>query len=177
MPVSVTTPRGLGRLSAPLRALVTQVLRGQGRRVGEVAVVIADDDLLHRINAEWRGIDRTTDVISFAYDENEPDAGELAVRGDVLVSMDRVQVQAKRYRVTPGAELARLVVHGALHLCGHDHMKAGERRLMRAAEAKAMRAARPRATELERVLAPTRRARATRATKPKSSARTRRGSR
>ncbi|MCE9627393.1 MAG: rRNA maturation RNase YbeY [Candidatus Eisenbacteria bacterium] len=47
-------------------------------------------------------------------------------------------VQAQRYRVSEGAELARLVIHGALHLCGHDHMKAGERKRMRAREEAAL---------------------------------------
>jgi hypothetical protein len=55
-----------------------------------------------------------------------------------VVSLDRVRVQAKRWRVTEGAELARLVIHGVLHLCGHDHMKAAERRVMRAYEEAAM---------------------------------------
>lgn len=141
MPITVTTPRGLARLSAPIRALVTAVVRAEGRRVAEVAVVLADDDLLHRINAEWRGHDYATDVISFAYDEHEPDAATRPLRGDLLVSVDRVFVQAARYRVTPGAELARLVVHGALHLCGHDHMKVGERARMRAREDAALKQA------------------------------------
>lgn len=134
MPVTVTAPRGLSRLAAPVRALVVAVMRAESRRVGEIAVVLADDDLLHRINAEWRGHDHATDVISFAYDEHEPDAAVRPVTGDLLVSMDRVHVQAKRYRVTPGEELARLLVHGALHLCGHDHMRATERRVMRERE-------------------------------------------
>lgn len=142
MPVTVTAPRGFNRLAPMLRALIAQVLRGEGRRVGEIAVVLSDDALLRQINHDWRGIDRATDVISFAYDEREPDASTRAVRGDLLVSLDRVHEQARRYRVTPGAELARLVVHGALHLCGHDHARAGERRRMRTREQSALRTAR-----------------------------------
>ena len=142
MPVTVTTPRGLNRLAPTLRALVSQVLRGEGRRVGEIAVVLSDDTLLRQINHDWRGIDRATDVISFAYDERERDAATRPVRGDVLVSLDRVHDQARRYRVTPGAELARLVVHGALHLCGHDHARANERKRMRTREESALKTAR-----------------------------------
>lgn len=152
MPISVTTPRGLQRLASPLRALVQQVLRGEGRTAGEIAIVLDHDDLLRQINCDWRGIDRATDVISFAYDEREPDAATRAVRGDLLVSMDRVAEQAKRFRVTPGTELARLVVHGALHLCGHDHKRSGERTLMRAREESAMKRARPAARALDAVL-------------------------
>ncbi len=153
MPVTITAPRGLGRLAPGLRLLVTQVLRGEGRRVGEIALVLSDDELLRQINHDWRGIDRATDVLTFAYDEHEADAATRAVRGDLLVSMNRVHEQAKRYRVSPGAELTRLVVHGSLHLCGHDHMRAGERVLMRARETAAMRAARATATVLDRTLA------------------------
>ena len=154
MPISVTTPRGLQRLAAPLRALVQQVLQSESRRLGEVAIVLDDDELLRQINCDWRGIDRATDVISFAYDEREPDAATRAVRGDLLVSMDRVFEQAQRFRVTPGTELARLVVHGSLHLCGHDHMKAGERKLMRVREEAMVRRARPAARAIDAVLSP-----------------------
>jgi rRNA maturation RNase YbeY len=70
-------------------------------------------------------------VISFAYDEDEPDAHKLPVHGDLVVSMDRVVEQAERFRVSEGAELARLVIHGTLHLCGYDHMELRERTEMR----------------------------------------------
>ena len=152
MPVTVTAPRGMNRLAPALRALVAQVLRGEGRRVGEIAVVLSDDVLLRQVNHDWRGIDRATDVISFAYDEREPDAATRPVRGDLLVSLDRVREQARRFRVTPGAELTRLVVHGALHLCGHDHARSGERRVMRTREATALRTARGSARALNQVL-------------------------
>ncbi len=158
MPVSVTAPRGLARLAPALRALVAQVLKGEGRRLGEVAIVLSDDALLRQINRDWRSIDRATDVISFAYDERKPDAAgpgsgsHPPVRGDLLISLDRVHAQAKRFRVTPGAELARLVVHGALHLCGHDHARASERKLMREREESALRRARAGARALDRLL-------------------------
>ena len=153
MPVSVTTPRGLSRLASPLRALVLGVFRSEGRRAGEVGVVIAGDDLLREMNRAWRGLDHATDVISFAYDEHERDAATRPVCGDVLISLDRTAAQAKRYRVTPGRELARLVLHGALHLCGHDHVRAGERARMRAREGAALRSTRAHAATLDRVLA------------------------
>ena len=142
MPVTVTAPHGLNRLAPALRALIAQVLLGEGRRLGQIAVVLSDDTMLRQINHDWRGIDRATDVLSFAYDECEPDADTHPVRGDLLVSLDRVHDQARRYRVTPGAELARLVVHGALHLCGHDHARAHERQRMRRREQSALKRAR-----------------------------------
>ena len=153
MAVSVTAPRGFARLGPALRALLLRVLKGEGRRPGEVAIVLADDALLRQINRDWRAIDRATDVISFAYDEREPDAATRPVRGDLFISLERVRDQAKRYRVTPGAELARLVVHGTLHLCGHDNARAEERRRMRAREDAALRGARAQARALDRLLA------------------------
>ena len=153
MAVSILVPRGLAGLARPLRALVAAVLRRERRRAGEIAVVLAGDERLRETNRDWRGIDRATDVLSFAYDEHEPDAGERPVRGDLLVSLDRVLDQARRYRVTPGAELARVVAHGTLHLCGHDHVHAPERRRMRAREAVVLRGARPSIRALDRQLA------------------------
>ena len=153
MPVSVSTPRGLSRLAAPLRALIVQQLRREGRRAGEIGVVLAGDALLREMNRAWRGQDHATDVISFAYDERERDAATRPVSGDLLVSLDRVTAQAKRYRVSPGRELARLVVHGTLHLCGHDHQRAAERAHMRAREEAALSASRSQAIALDRVLA------------------------
>jgi probable rRNA maturation factor len=114
--------------------------------------VLSDDAMLRRVNHDWRGIDRATDVLSFAYDEREPDAATRAVRGDLLVSLDRVHDQARRYRVTPGAELARLVVHGVLHLCGHDHAHVRERQRMRTREASALEAAHGTVRALARAL-------------------------
>lgn len=171
MPIALDAPRALARLGAPLKALVTRVLRAESRRVGEIAIVLTDDARSRQINREWRGIDHATDVISFAYDEHEPDAATRPVRGDLLISMQRVAVQAKRYRVSEGAEFARLVIHGALHLCGHDHMKAGERKRMRAREDAALAGARVQVRVFDAVLA--RAAKPAKATKPAVPARRR----
>ena len=149
MAISLTAPASHARLAVPLRAVVRAVLAREKRRVGEIAIVLTGDAELRELNRRWRRIDRATDVISFAYDEHEPDAAARPVTGDLAVSMDRVAEQALRYRVTPGTELARLVVHGTLHLCGHDHAKAGERARMREREDGALRALRALAKRLD----------------------------
>ena len=149
MPISVAAPTEHRRLAVPLRALVTLVLRGLSRRTGEIAVVLTGDVQSRELNRQWRGMDHATDVITFAYDEHEADAGTRPVTGDLVISMDRVRVQAARYRVSQGAELARLAIHGVLHLCGHDHMKVAQRRVMRAYEQAAMTEAAPVIRELE----------------------------
>jgi probable rRNA maturation factor len=147
MPVSVVSPRGLARAAAPLRALVLAALALEGRRAGEVAVTLADDATLRGLNRDWRGLDRATDVLSFGYDE-----GEGPVSGDVIVSLERVREQASRFRVSPGRELARVVVHGALHLAGLDHQHTAARRRMRAREDRVLRAGREAVAELEAAL-------------------------
>jgi probable rRNA maturation factor len=135
-------------VAAPLRAAVLAALVLEGRRPGEVAVVLADDAKLRDLNRRWRGLDRATDVLSFGYDEG----GDDAVDGDVVVSLERVREQARRFRVTPGRELARVVVHGTLHLAGLDHQAAAERRRMRAREDRVLRAAREAIAELDEAL-------------------------
>ena len=149
MAVSLNSSVPFAKLAPPLRSIVRAVLAGEGRRGGEIAIVLAGDGELRELNRRWRGIDRATDVISFAYDEHEPDAGTRPVAGDLVISLDRVGAQAKRFRVTAGTELARLVVHGVLHLCGHDHARPGERKLMRAREEQALRGVRALAKRLD----------------------------
>ncbi|HVP15339.1 MAG TPA: rRNA maturation RNase YbeY [Terriglobales bacterium] len=146
MPVSVASVRALPGLAAPLAAIVRAALALEGRRAGEVAVVLADDAALRELNRRWRGLDRTTDVLSFGYDDG---AGER-VDGDIAISLERARAQARRFRVAPGRELARLAVHGALHLAGLDHEGAAERRRMRAREDRVLRGAGEIVAELER---------------------------
>ncbi len=148
MPVSVVSPRGLTGVAVPLRAAVLAALALEGRRPGEVAVVLADDAKLRDLNRQWRGLDRATDVLSFGYDDG---AGDV-VDGDIVVSLERVREQAKRFRVSPGRELARVVLHGAFHLAGLDHQGGAERRRMRAREDRVLRAAREAIADLDAAL-------------------------
>src|SRR5262245_60882826 len=145
MPISVATPRNFHGLGPALRAIVRRALAAEGRRVGEIAIVLSGDTELRELNRRWRGIDRATDVLSFPYEN------KTAVSGDLVISQDRLREQAKRYRVSLGRELARLVVHGALHLAGHDHHRVGERRLMRARENAALRLVRADVAKLDAV--------------------------
>ena len=157
MPISVATPRSLPGLSAPLRALVRGALALEGRHPGQIGVVLAGDDLLRELNRDYRGLDRATDVLSFAYDAEgggvDPATHRAPrVHGDLVVSMDRVREQARRFRVSEGRELARLVVHGALHLAGLDHQRSAERRRMRSREDHVLRGGATAIDALERAL-------------------------
>lgn len=144
MPIRVANSPD-ARAAAAVRALVRRSLAAHGRRAGEISVTVADDALLRDLNRRYRGLDRTTDVLSFAYDGGAP----APVDGDLVLSRDRVRVQARRYRVTPGRELARLIVHGALHLAGFDHDTVPRRRVMRGVERAVLRAGNPEVRALE----------------------------
>ncbi len=158
MPISVASPRSGARLAPPLRALVRGALALEQGRPGDITIVLTDDAQLRELNRRWRGIDRATDVLSFAYDDEAPArrpagaGGRAAVSGDLVISLDRVRVQSRRYRVTPGRELARVVVHGALHLAGLDHHRERERAHMRAQERRAMKGIATHVTALDAAL-------------------------
>ena len=149
MAITLTGPRGTRALAAPLRTLIRATRAAEGRRPGEIAVVLTDDAAMRTLNREWRGIDRATDVLSFAYGEAGPGetlrpsrTGESAVDGDLVISLDRMREQARRFKVRAAAELARLVIHGVLHLSGLDHQRPTERSHMRSREDAVLRAAR-----------------------------------
>ncbi|HKQ58954.1 MAG TPA: rRNA maturation RNase YbeY [Candidatus Eisenbacteria bacterium] len=148
MPISAKSRADLPGVTVPLAALVRAALALEGRRPGELGIVLTGDAPVRELNRRWRGLDRATDVLSFGYDETP---GEI-VNGDLIVSMDRVIVQAKRFRVTPGRELARLIVHGALHLAGLDHRTAAERENMRARETRLLEAGAAHVRALEKAL-------------------------
>jgi probable rRNA maturation factor len=112
------------------------VLSALGRSRWSVSLLIVDDAAIRRLNREWRGIDRATDVLSFPAGEDPS-----RVLGDIVISGPRAVEQARRYRVTTTQELRRLLVHGILHLMGYDHVKRQERQAMRAKEDELLRVA------------------------------------
>jgi probable rRNA maturation factor len=107
-----------------------------------VSVVIADDALLRALNRDYRESDRATDVLSFRLAEPEALADPRArvLLGEIYVSVETARRQAREARRPLARELIHLIVHGALHLVGHDHAKAGERARMQREERRLMRA-------------------------------------
>ncbi len=114
-----------------------------------VSLVITDDKTVRALNSEYRGLDKTTDVLSFAFDNEgeyygEGDApsewsaydefvlppGEAAGLGEVIVSYPQAVRQAEEAGHSVRQELAHLIAHGILHLMGHDHMDDDEERAM-----------------------------------------------
>ena len=86
---------------------------------------------MQEINKEYRGIDRPTDVISFALEDSEGvELENYRILGDIYISIDKVKEQAKEYGHSEKRELAFLTVHGFLHLLGYDHMEKEEEKIM-----------------------------------------------
>ncbi len=150
MAISLASPRSLRGLAVPLRAVVRTTLAAEKRRPGEISFLLTDDARLRELNRRYRGIDRATDVLSFGGDTAPPGK---AVGGDLAISLDRMAEQARRFRVTPGRELARLIIHGTLHLAGLDHHRPAERRHMREQEERALRACRAHVRRIDQILA------------------------
>lgn len=100
----------------------------------DLTIVLTDDTQLHELNLEWMGIDAPTDVLSFPSEENDPETGHRYL-GDILISTPRAALQAAALGHRPADEIQLLVVHGILHLLGHDHATAEEKNRMWAAQA------------------------------------------
>ncbi len=112
----------------------------------EVNLTLTDNEGIHKINKEFRDIDRPTDVLSFPMlsyetpgdfsfleEENEedfnPDSGE-AILGDIIISVDKVKEQALEYGHSEEREFAFLITHSMLHLFGYDHMEEDDAKVM-----------------------------------------------
>ena len=100
----------------------------------ELSIILTDDARLHELNLNYLGVDAPTDVLSFPASETDPDTGARYI-GDILISIPRAQAQAEAAGHSLEAEVQLLVVHGVLHLLGHDHAEAEEKARMWKAQA------------------------------------------
>ncbi len=86
-------------------------------------IILVDNEYIHRLNLEYRGIDRPTDVITFALEDvKDIEYDDMRVLGDIYISLDKAKEQALEYGHSFLRELSFLAVHGFLHLLGYDHM-------------------------------------------------------
>ena len=135
-----------------LRRLVKETIAAHGVE-GEVelSLLVTDDATVHELNKKYRGVDRTTDVLSFALEaDKRSDAsagfimppGEVVQLGEVIVSYPKAAEQAAERNLAVEDELALLVVHGVLHLLGYDHDKPAREREMKSLEQRVLSAVR-----------------------------------
>lgn len=101
-----------------------------------ISVTIVNNDYIHEINRTYRHKDAPTDVISFAFLDDNPDreklfqSGQMVVLGEIYISADKAKEQAISYGHSLERELKFLFVHGLLHLLGYDHMKEEDEKVM-----------------------------------------------
>ncbi len=116
------------------RAGLYTLRHAQFDETAEFSVVIDSDEKLHQLNHDFLGIDAPTDVLSFPSNEFDPDEQAQYI-GDVIISYPRAEIQAQAAGHPVINELQLLVVHGTLHLLGHDHAEPEEKAVMWAAQA------------------------------------------
>lgn len=86
-------------------------------------VILVDEDTIQRINKDYRKVDKVTDVISFAFEDNDKkEYNKVRILGEIYICIPRMKAQAKEYGHSETREIAFLAVHGLLHLLGYDHM-------------------------------------------------------
>ena len=100
----------------------------------ELSIILTDDARLHELNLTYLGVDASTDVLSFPASETDPETGAHYI-GDILISIPRAQAQADAAGHPLESEVQLLVVHGVLHLLGHDHAETEEKVRMWQAQA------------------------------------------
>lgn len=97
----------------------------------EFNIIFVDNETIRNINKEYRNIDRETDVISFALEDNEDIKFEFGrLLGDIYISIPKMKEQAKEYGHSEQRELSFLIIHGLLHLLGYDHETYEEEEVM-----------------------------------------------
>ena len=130
-----------------VRRWIRSVLQSYGHTLGDLSYMFTDEPGILAANLRYLGHDYYTDIITFEpafapeacpQEENAP-AAQTPISGDILISLPTVAYNARRYNVPYSRELARVMVHGILHLCGLEDRSPQEEKAMRAAEEAALR--------------------------------------
>lgn len=114
--------------SAFAKAWLEKVIASEEKEVGEINYIFCDDAYLHKINMDFLNHDTLTDIISFDYTQG------AVLSGDIYISTQRVEENAKTFEVAFKEELFRVLVHGILHYCGYKDKLEAEAKEMRAKE-------------------------------------------
>lgn len=132
--------RGLGHpeTAALVKKAAAAALRAEGvDEPCEIGVTLTNDEGIHGINCEQRGVDRPTDVLSFPIDEMNYDTNRRYL-GDMVLSLERAEAQGEEYGGGFAHEVQYLTVHSVLHLLGYDHLDEGEEKAKMRAREKAI---------------------------------------
>lgn len=126
-------------LCCAIKKYIEKTLLAEGVAVAcEVSFSCVTPEEIRKLNADYRGIDRSTDVLSFPMLEFPDDAAQLKeeailplMLGDIVISMEQAEKQAEEYGNTLEREVCYLTVHSVLHLLGYDHMEENDKKIMR----------------------------------------------
>lgn len=115
-----------------LKRVLEYAIQKEKLKKVEFNVIIVDNPYIHDLNKNYRGIDRETDVITFALEDEEKlvNGSDMRVLGDIYISIDKAKTQAEEYHHSFKRELIFLAVHGFYHLLGYDHMTEKEEKIM-----------------------------------------------
>lgn len=107
---------------------IETIVESENKILGEISYIFCDDEYLHTINMQYLNHDTLTDIISFDYTEGD------IISGDIFVSIERVEDNAKDFNVSFDEELKRVLAHGVLHYCGYKDKSDEDALLMRTKE-------------------------------------------
>ena len=107
---------------------IETIVESENKILGEISYIFCDDEYLHSINMQYLNHDTLTDIISFDYTEGD------IISGDIFVSIERVEDNAKDFKVSFDEELKRVLAHGVLHYCGYNDKSDDDALLMRSKE-------------------------------------------
>ena len=125
------------KIEEVIQKVCDEVSRVYGLEDDELSILLCDNKKIDELNKEYRGIDRPTDVLSFALNEGDDYEGseeEHHLLGDMILSLERAHEQAVEYGHSFERELAYLTTHSCLHILGYDHMTDEEKKEMRTEE-------------------------------------------
>ncbi|HZV77958.1 MAG TPA: rRNA maturation RNase YbeY [Candidatus Babeliales bacterium] len=117
-----------------LIATARRLLSAIGENGAALSLYLVGDGAIRELNREYRGRDSATDVLSFPLDDSPGAGAHERLLGDVVISVDTARRQADAYDAPLQREIYRLLIHGLLHLKGHDHMVAAQRQAMQREE-------------------------------------------
>ncbi|MBQ3437877.1 MAG: rRNA maturation RNase YbeY [Fusobacterium sp.] len=114
---------------------ILEIEKIEGDRPFYMSIFLTNNEIIQGVNRDFREKDSPTDVISFAYHETEDfDIGPYDTLGDIVISLERVEEQAKDYNHSFEREFYYVLTHGVLHILGYDHLEEEDKKLMRERE-------------------------------------------
>lgn len=128
---SITNEYGYNKDYSYLDDLIKRTLKHEKVKNANLSIVFVDEEKIRDLNKNYRNIDKVTDVISFAFEDNaEIVYNNMRFLGEIYICIPKMIEQAEEYGHSEKRELAFLTCHGLLHLLGYDHIEKDEEKIM-----------------------------------------------